>query len=53
MPWFLWPMKDVHGHDSRRGAATKRLIRRSPNGATYPMEVGYCLALRDGGNALN
>lgn len=36
MPWFLWPMKDVHGHDSRREAATKRLIRRCPNGETHP-----------------
>ena len=39
MPWLSEAMKDVISCDKLRLGANNHLIRRSPNGATYPDEV--------------
>jgi hypothetical protein len=36
MPWLSEAMKDVISCDKLRIGANNRLIRRSPNGVTYP-----------------
>ncbi len=38
MPWLSEAMKDVISCDKLRIGANNRLIRRSPNGVTYPDE---------------
>jgi hypothetical protein len=38
MPWLSEAMKDVISCDKLRLGANNRLIRRFPNGATYPDE---------------
>ena len=38
MPWHLEAMKDVGNCDKLRGVVTQAMIRRSPNGKTYPVE---------------
>ena len=38
MPWEIWPKKDVVGCDKLRGGVKHPLIRRFPNGETYPIE---------------
>ena len=40
MPWHLEAMKDVGNCDKLRGAVTQAIIRRCPNGKTYPVEDG-------------
>jgi hypothetical protein len=36
MPWCQEAMKDVEDCDKLRGAVKQALIRRFPNGETYP-----------------
>lgn len=38
MPRLKQPMKDAVGGEMLRGAVKQAMIRRSPNGATYPPE---------------
>ena len=40
MPWLKEPKKDAGGGDTLRGVVNQALIRRFPNGETYPVEDG-------------